>query len=341
MAWQIAQNDPIYRKDLAKNLRDSADFGDIAELWDKLFIGHYASDATFFIVLDGIDGLEKKYELVLLQLLKAFQARPQKLLRMKLLFTGRVDALESIKAGLKSPLPTIDVALKNGDEIAKYVRRGIDNMQILKGSNAQIQALRDEVYVGLTENAKGDFINIDLLLEEISRMQRPNEIRSVLEKAKAGTDRSDNFAQKIERINQTLGADDIQDLNMLLTWVIRAFRTLTVSELEAVLYTRKIDSNLRPLQDRIKEEFSIFFDVRPEEEEGGGGGSSMYVAFKADTIVEYFEKTSKNEDKGTSSIDTSISEVEVKVFRQFLRSICDQELFTKFQFEEFFQNKLD
>ena len=335
LAWQIAQNDLVYRKDLAARLRDSRDLSNIMGLWDKLFMSHSSSDATFFILLDGVDELDENQFILLLDILKVFQSRPKGLLRVKLLLTGRIDTLKRVKDGLGIVLATVDVASKNGNEIAKYIQKRVDNIQILKGLGTQVQALRDEVCIGLTENARGDFINIDLLLEEISKMQRPNEIRNVLEKAK-DTDRSDNFANKIKRINQTLSAEDIEDLNMLLTWVIRGYQTYGLRELEAVLFSRKQESNLRPLQERIRDEFSIFFDVRAEDDDD----PDAKVTLKADTIKEYFEKASSPEVDRTLSTNMKISETEVKVVRQFLKSLCDQELFAKFQFEEFFESKL-
>ena len=335
LAWQIAQNDLLYRRDILSKYKNSHDLGETAEeLWHKLFASHHNSSANFFLLIDGIDCLEEKYERVLLDLLRNIQAFPKGDLQLRLLFTGRADMLERFKSELSIPVESIDVALKNGSAIAEYIKKKVGNVQILKGSAAHVQKLREEVQLSLTENAGGDFINVDLLLKEISKKSRPVEIRAVLENARAGKGRSDNLAREIDRCNQTFSIDDIQDLSMLLTWVICATRTLSLEELEAVLFIRKHDQSLRPLSDRIRDEFSIFFQIREAD-----SSSNTEVTLKADTITEHFKNISLSADAGDSPLGDEINEMEVRVVRHFLKSICDEELFQKFGFEEFFVSK--
>ena len=336
LAWQITLNDPIYRKDILNQGKSSLDSGDTAEdLWNKLFASYHESDATFLLLIDGIDHLEESHKLVLFNLLKSFRVNPKGQLRLRLVLSGRADMLEKLKSDLDIPVVTVDVALKNGDAIAKYTREKVDNVQILRGSAAHVQTLKEEVYLSLTENARGDFINIDVLLQEIGQKQRPDEIRDILQKVKAGKgDRSGNFAREIERCNQTFGVDDIQDLSVLLRYVICAFYPLSIEQLEAVLYIRNHNPSLLPLYDRIRDKFSIFFQLRE-----AANKSDAEVTVKADTITEYFESISSSADKGPSSLSEDVNEVEVRVVQHFLKTICDNVLYEKFRFEEFFHNK--
>ena len=297
LAWQITLNDPMYRKDILNQNKGSLDSSDRAKnLWNKLFVSHHDSDAIFFLLIDGIDHLEEKHKQVLSNVLKDFGANPKGKLRLRLVLSGRADMLEKIKSDLDIPVATVDVALNNSNTIAKYIREKVDNVQILRGSATHVQTLKEEVYLSITENARGDFINIDVLLQEIGQKQRPDESRDILHKVKAGMgDRSGNFAREIERCNQTFGVDDIQDLSVLLQYVICAFDTLSIKELEAALYIRNHNPSLLPLYDRIRDKFSIFVQLRE-----AANKSDAEVTVKADTITEYFESMSSSADKEPS-----------------------------------------
>ena len=340
VAFQIAQNDPIYQKDLVVSCKGLEDVGEFKELLNKLFVNASNTDATFFILLDGINQIEEKHEKCLLQLLKDVQTRcaNREVLRIQVLLSGRVDTLERIKNNLESPILTMDMASKNEDDIKRFIRDRMDNMGILSGLSAQVQGLREEIFAGLTKDARGDFINVDLLLNEISDKHRPAEIRAVLDKAKAGENRSDTIARQVERCNDTLGTDDILDLNELLAWTISTKRTLTLRELKAVLYMKTHESSLRSLYDQIRDRYSAFFYVSIEPDVPV---DYAVVNLMSDSIEDYFKKATEIAETEASAASGDVSESEVKIVKRFLKSVCDDVLFAKFGFEELFRRKLD
>ncbi|KAI9878285.1 MAG: hypothetical protein M1823_006978, partial [Watsoniomyces obsoletus] len=190
-----------------------------------------------------------------------------------------------------------------------------------------MRKLRKEVFDVLTTNSHGDFINIGLLLKEVSTKQWPAEIREVLETAKAGTNREDTIAREIARCNDTLSAQEIRDLNTLLLWVLASKSPLAVATLDAILFLPKNETSLRPLHERIRDKYSSFFHL--DEVFGSAGESGYLVSLVSDSIRDYFEAQSSTLE--AAAVDQSkISDSEVKIVRRFLTSVCDQELYEKF-----------
>jgi hypothetical protein len=342
LAWQIVNNDLVYRKDLA--LAKSAVVNQIVPLWDLLFAKSYKTDSTFFLLLDGTDQMDrdhlKEFAHLLVELQKLSSTWGKFCLRI--LLAGRDDTVDRIMDHLDKDSSVIHVASKNGDDIEKFIKSRMSRMDILGGTSPQVETLKNEILTNLSKEAHGDFINVGLLLNEIGDKQRPGEIRDVL--SKSGEKRSDTIARKIERLNDTLGEDDISDLNELLTWVMYAVRPLTLAELQAVLFIKNREPSLRSLADEIKERYSALFRVLGDPDpETKTMPPIATVSLVSDSIEEYFTTKAENEaaeDTRAWTETGDVNESEVRIVRRFLESVCDPKLFKKFEFESFFDRKL-
>ena len=342
LAWQIVNNDLVYRKDLAH--AKSVDINQIKSLWDLLFAKSYKTDSTFFLLFDGTDQMDrdhlKDFTHLLVELQKLSSTWGKFCLRI--LLAGRDDTVDRIKSHLDDMSSVIHVASKNGDDIEKFIKSRMSRMDILSGTSPQVETLKNEIITNLTKEAHGDFINVGLLLNEIGDKQRPGEIRDVL--SKSGEKRSDTITRKIERLNETLSDNDISDLNELLTWVMYAVRPLTLAELEAVLFMKNHEPSLRSLSDEINERYSALFrvlgDPNPETKIMP---PTATVSLVSDSIEEYFKTKAENEaaeDTRAWNDTGDVSESEVRIVRRFLESVCEPKLFKKFEFESFFDRKL-
>lgn len=74
--------------------------------------------------------------------------------------------------------------------------------------------MRTRLRHALSQGAPGDYVKLDYKLTEISTKRRRKGIVEVLEHA--GEDRQDTIAREVERLNETLGQEDIHDFNELL-----------------------------------------------------------------------------------------------------------------------------
>ncbi|OAX83844.1 hypothetical protein ACJ72_01801 [Emergomyces africanus] len=333
IVWQLTNNDLVYRKLVAAACNKPEEFGNSFELWKQL-VSQFSTktEATFFIVLDGIDKTEMDRGHPLIEIFRdvSLIAQEKRLLNIKLLLTGRPGAFTEIQNDPKITLSSLALGTRNEDDIIKYIDARMDLMDILKrSSQPDIQELRNCIRARLTDGAEGDFFKLNFMLTEISKKRRRKEIEEALEHA--GEDRLETIAREIDRLNKSLGDEDIQELNDLLGFVITAIDYPTLEILEAVLLVKNGEGSLVPLQEQIQDKYSAFLEI----------ASDRTVSITSDTIIDFFRKqssASKDFPPGRSS--ASLHEAEVAIIRRFLRNVCDEELFNKFGFEELFKRKL-
>jgi hypothetical protein len=330
LAWQIAKTDMVYRKDLGSV--NTVGVNQIGDLCDQLFGKSHKTDSTFFLLLDGVDRVDKQHLREFVTVLSNWQAKsaewPQ--FSLRILLTGRTETIAKIKTELGDGISVLDMASKNRADMIKFIDDRMDKMDNLSGSSDQIRSLREEILEALTKQTNGDFVNVGLLLDEISGKQRPGEIREIL--SRSGENRSDTIARKIEFLNETLSEEDISDLNDLLTWVLFSFRPLSLEELEAVIFLKSREPSLRPLAEKIRDQYSSVFHI-----------AAARVHFVSDSIADFLRGNAgpEKEDDDESLKDTGdVNDSEVRIVKRFLESVCDPKLFDKFGFEEFFQRKL-
>ncbi|KAI9370382.1 hypothetical protein BJX61DRAFT_96710 [Aspergillus egyptiacus] len=328
LAWQIAKADIVYRKDLSSV--QTAGVNHVGSLCNVLFGRSSKRDSTFYLLLDGIDQMDKQHLRELLHVLDEWQSGSPGWSRftLRILLSGRTETMSKVKDQLGDGISVIDIASQNRDDILKFINNEMDKMDILSGSTEQVKSLRGEILEGLATRTNGDFVSIKLLLDEISTKQRPGEIREII--SRSGENRSDTIVRTIASLNETLSDEDISDLNELLTWVIFASCPLSVEELEAVLFLKSGEPSLRPLIEKLRGPYSSIFRM-----------AATNVHLTSDSIGEFLRQSSTPGDgEETRNDSTDISEGEVRIVRRFLESVCDPALFAKFGFEEFFERKL-
>jgi tetratricopeptide (TPR) repeat protein len=337
LAVQLAQ-DPVYRKTLAAACEAWVEPDDVEELCVRLLDQCYRSTDIYFLVVDGLDRAGEKQINGLASVLKTINSRfsPKQRSRVRIMVSGRAQIMSDLAAKLNDSgllTATIDLAKNSSQDVALFIRDRLDNMSLLEGDSLAIKDLRSEVYSALVTIIEGDFVHASLLLNEISTKQWPSEIRDLLAQARQGGQRADTIAREVARCNTILSAQEIRDLNVLLLWVACAGKALTVSELEAILFLSKGENSLRPLRDQLQEKYAAFFHI----DESSG---SARVSLSSDPIRQYFAEASE-QGRLASQTSNKVNESEVKIVRRFLASVCDEELYAKFGFDDFFTRRLN
>lgn len=208
LAWQIAKANMVYRKDLSSV--QTAGVNQIGSICNILFGGSSKSDSTIYLLLDGIEQMDKQHMKEFLQVLDKWKSSPRGWSRLRILLTSRTEIMGRVKDQLRDGISVIDIASKNRDDILKFINNRMDKMDILSGLTDQVKSLREEILDGLAKRTNGDFINIGLLLDELSTKQRPGEIRDII--SRSGENRSDTIVRTIAALNETLSNEDISDL---------------------------------------------------------------------------------------------------------------------------------
>lgn len=343
LSWQVANRDVVYRKDVGSV--QTYGINEISDLWDILFSKSYKSDSTFFLLLDGVDQVDKMELEQFVRLLNNLQQNTFSwpFFKLRLVLSGRDETMNEISSMMENRLSVINVGLKNGNDMELYINDRMNRMEIFSSQSDQVNSLRLEILQNLTTHSRGDFVKVGLLLHEISRKQRPGEIRDIL--SRSDGNRSDTIVRKMEHLNKTLSGDDISDLNILLTWVVFSIRDLTLQELEAVLTLKTGEPSLRSLAEKIKDKYSSLLLIKGEPHPI----TNIFPPTSQVTLVsESIERLllSKKEpefieDSNQIDLIGDVSEAEVKIVRHFLESVCEPRLFSKFGFDEFFQRKVE
>ena len=330
LAMQLALEDEVYRQKLSNNLRSAGPLSsNVNELWDLLFV-RSLSDASYFLILDDAHDLEKTEELS--PFLQAVMEQSSKTSRIRVLVSGRTDLLKSTWKDLGPSQTTLDIASSNKD-MARYVELEVDKIPLLQDSSDQVRALREEICEAL--GGIRSFTQIKFYLDLISGKQRPDEIQEVLDKARNSDDMRDLIVVRLDEFNE-LPRSDVQDLNQILEWVICCISMLSLEMLKDILKIRqKKNRSLKPIRARIKDDFSGLFNI-----EGDDDAQDASVTLRSETLKDHFRELTERNKKESALSETKITEMEVKIVQRFLRNLCDEELYSKFAFEDFFEKKL-
>ncbi|RAH43492.1 uncharacterized protein BO95DRAFT_454999 [Aspergillus brunneoviolaceus CBS 621.78] len=152
ISWQIANADPAYRKDLSSV--DMTSTSDLEILWNRLFVKSYATDSCFFMLLDGLEQLDKGEVGQLLALLVKLHTTSTNWgkFQLHILLMGQD---ETMIIGLKT---------KSAQDMKKFIESRVDRLDIFGGSSEQVVSIRRETLETLMREDQGDFVSTGLPL---------------------------------------------------------------------------------------------------------------------------------------------------------------------------------
>ncbi|GME27482.1 Neutral amino acid permease [Neofusicoccum parvum] len=324
VVWQLAEDDVAYQKFVAGVCERTDSFTKTNEMWDKTIMDYSKSAATFVIILDGIDKAKEEPGKIqpLVKILEdiATMSRNSDQLQIRL-FVGNWRGAECSTI--------LGMPCEGGDDILKFIDYKMDRMPTLSKPDKDVQDLRTLIRDTLTAGAKGDYIKLTSMLKDISTKSRANDIKEVL--SRSGEDREQTVRGQVARLNETLDQQDIEDLNEMLMWVVHGKWELSVKQMETILFLKNNESSLVALQDQIKEKYSLLLEVDDYDE---------VCASDALKYIKEIWQAPDAEEESSSTINTKLHKSEVAIVRRFLQQVCDDELFGKFGFEDFFNRKL-
>jgi hypothetical protein len=241
LAIQIAAQDAAYSKSISawcgvaeKDPRFKG--GDSKWFWDQLKFTDSTRNITYFLILDGLDQCDDRDQL--LSLLRTLQHslsdsdRP----RIRLLATGKV---ETFAEDAFEEVPKIHVPEYNSPEIKYSVDAKLKEFDLFQDQDPEMMKWRSTIHDKLQELAGGDFFKVDNVLDQINVVVGSGGSDEDLQKIlnKAGQDRRQIAQSAIDAANEDLGANEIEELNELLKWVVfgNSSYDVNVSKLQALL----------------------------------------------------------------------------------------------------------
>ena len=201
--------------------------------WKLLNIGSSGANATYYIVLDGIENLLENKSNMLLNFLHGIQPNKLQNRRVRFLVTGpnsRFPANYNLDVSLK-----IEMWDNNRQDMEAFVRDALDKEDIwaeaLNGTEEQ-QA-RQQIIERLPENVSG---NYSLLKSELKRVSGRLADRLSIEELDSLLDpKFSGRKSAIQEMQRTLKRRDIDEVKEILKWVIFGGEWFTLEELESAL----------------------------------------------------------------------------------------------------------
>ncbi|KAI0394939.1 hypothetical protein F5Y17DRAFT_234248 [Xylariaceae sp. FL0594] len=342
LLWQLATSYEAMTKTVASVVDRVGHFDGALDMWDQLFFRNKErqnSSTTFYIFIDSFDP-----ELVpLLQRYSGLDDRA----KVRVFLTARPEMI----TGYLGPVDGIayadvPIARRNSQDVEKYIISQMDSMPILRDTTRQgISEWREVIKNELRDKCAGDYFKLNTSLSALAKVDLIEDVREVLEEA--GRPRTDQIRAEIRRLNNTRTLKEINEINEIILWVDSGRWFFPPEAMDSILSVKHRASSatdetaflptisLLPLAQKLREKYTLFsitdsgvIDWRNSEIKGH---IPTKGAQQDDTI---------RLDGSSPSPSQVIQESEISIVRHFLTNVCPPDLFRRFEFDEFFNQKL-
>lgn len=367
LLWQLLTSYEAMTKSSASAVEKATHLDGALGRWDQLFfknkeLQNPKSNTAFYIFIDGLHA-----ELVpLLQRL----SRPTYRGQVRVFLTGRPGIITSCLSHANGVgYTSIPIMNHNSEDVEKYIVDRMDNMPMLQNTGRKgISEWREIIKTGLHDKCAGDFFKLNTSLAALSKVDLIEDIWEVLEEA--GKPRVDQIKDEIRRLNDTRTVKEIREINEIILWVEGGRRFFDVDTMDAILSVKhRVVPSSRPSPDkpptleRSTTTSSLVASSRAEEPAALTRISLLPLAQKLrekypifaitdSGIVNWRNEDIKNHiptrgqrydmkfDDESPSRNQMIQESEITIIKHFLNNICPEDLYNRFEFDEFFQQKL-
>ncbi|KAJ3571506.1 hypothetical protein NPX13_g5354 [Xylaria arbuscula] len=337
LLWQLATSYEAMTKSVASAVERASHFDGALDLWEQLFFANKElqnSNTTFYIFIDSFDP-----ELV--PLLQKHSKLADKS-KVRILITGRPELITGYLGPANDvTYAEVPITRRNGQDVEKYIVAQMDTMQMLRDTG---RSGISEWRTGYHERAAGQM--------EVLR--------------DAGKPRTDQIRAELRRLNNTRTLKEIREINEIILWIDKGRRYFSIEMMDAILsvkHRRPIAPqspilprqtfstvaeaaepeesaalatiSLLPLAHKLREKYTIFSVT----DSGSVDWSNSEIRNQIPTLENQEDATPNGNGKASSRLQV-IQEAEVNIVRHFLTNVCPGDLFKRFAFDEFFEEKL-
>lgn len=325
--WQFADGDASYMQSAAGTCRKAGTI-DPTRLMPRLLLENHDElenvDVTFFIVINKLGDKKGHVHPAVVKFLQ--QALRCKRRAVRVLFTTTQDTIDRLERD-QFTCPAIQIQKRNADDAMKYIDARMDRIDSLSDTRQDgIAELRRDIQDRLYKATKGNYYMMDKTLTKISSLDYDKDIYNALDGA--GRSLEDHIVDDVRRLNETLSAKEIEEMNKIILWTSFAQERVTADIMSAVLRFKNDAVSLTPLGERLKKKFLLF------EIDNDG-----YVAFRSEKILDAIpERAAAAKERQREN--PAVNEGEVEILRHFLKSVCPPGLAEKLEMEQHFREKL-
>jgi hypothetical protein len=365
LLWQLATSYEAMTKSVASAVERAGQFDGAIDRWYQLFFKNKElqnSNTTFYIFIDGLDA-----ELV--PLLQRYSRMVHRA-KVRVFLTARPELVTSYLGEAHGvSYATIPIVSRNSEDIEKYIISRMNTMPILRDSSRQgISEWRKVIMDELRDKCAGDYFKLNTSLAALAKVDLIEDIREVL--TQAGRPRMDQIKAELRRLNNTRTIKEIREINEIMLWIDSGRRFFDVDTMDAILSVKYrgpsfalpnteqppplvrrhtstslvatsraeepvslLTISLLPLSQKIREKYPLFSIT-----------DSGVVDWRNAEIKSHIPTQGRQHDiqfDGEESTRSQvIQESEISIIKHFLGNVCPKDLYKRFEFDEFFQQKL-
>ncbi|KFY77270.1 hypothetical protein V498_09386 [Pseudogymnoascus sp. VKM F-4517 (FW-2822)] len=334
LAWQVATQRPSFAIH-AEEFFLKEDPENSYVVWRKLLVEYFAAsplDAETCFVIDGIDEAEPGDQEILFSLLERYfqedddvDQRPP----LRVVLLSRDSVRPMIDEHSLSWIPEIEVGdAQNKDDLHHYVSQKLQKTQLFRNS----PDFQEEIITEISREAEGLWEWANFVIKSVLRCRTKEQIRKAVKAVPRGI--SAMLRQELQRLSRELSVLDVSDdegsagetttaqieqLNILLSFVTQAVKPLTVRQLDVMLET-VLKEEVLNLEEDIRTIYSSLFSTRPSENKDTLGESDI-VTLRHSSFYEFF-RTSEE----TGPIHVNAHRTEARFVYVLLRAIKEYDL---------------
>ncbi|KAJ5937944.1 Tetratricopeptide-like helical [Penicillium verhagenii] len=326
LAWQVATQSPSFAAH-AEEFCLKEDTGNTYDLWRKLLVEHLARTPSVetCLVIDGLDEAELEELDVLVSLLgKTFsEGDPETRPPLRFVLLSRDSVRPVFEEHYLDWIPEIEVGNnENKDDIHEYVSLKLRTARMFRSA----PDLREEIVKEVSREAEGLWEWANLVIKAVLRCRTKEQIQKIISTTPRGI--SAMLGQELQRLSRELSlsgeasnddysveeaATQIDQLNVLLSFVTLAQKPLTFRQLEIMLRIIFKEEVLN-LEDDIRSLYSSLFQIRHDV--GEYNWETDVVILRHSSFYEYFRTSQKS-----GPIHVNVEETEANFLHVILQTI--------------------
>jgi hypothetical protein len=317
--------------------------------WEHLVLGlSNHMKGTYFICIDGFDGrgqLDKGEATIAAIAQRAMAKADDSGISIRLFLSGNPEALARVPQPVEG-VHTITLGASNDPlpgPIDDDRADGLSSKVFLNASDLEIvtryrvaelckaepdlkEFLTEPNVKLLIEGIRGNYNHLDAKITEINSCETERQVQDVIKNTNVDMERVQR--DRLKALDVSLSMDQVKKLNELLVWVAGVSTGATVKFLQSALYLT-FRENFR-LDSEIRGTYSALLKA---DEDG-------IVSFKSDELIRILrENDSQDRDPDVVGSQTEvITLAEIDLCRRFIKNACDSVDYTRFRFDEFFDN---
>ncbi|KAK8022574.1 hypothetical protein PG993_013341 [Apiospora rasikravindrae] len=373
MLWQVATAFEAMTKSMAQIAERKHEFQNTVDIWQQLFINNKErinNDTSFFFFIDASESDVRKLKELLQRLGSISDGK-----RVQIMLSASPETKSWLKETLGSGVGVIPISECNGSDIDTFIESRMNTMPILKDvKRTGISDWRTTIFNTLREKCEGDYFKLHTNLKDLEKVDLVDDIMDVLENA--GKSRTDQIDAALRNLNSIRTPKEIDEINEIMLWINDGCDFLPVEAMESIvaikhrrtahlreqaspvpsthIHRRKtgqtviaekvsapssnLTVSLLPFKKKLLDKYDPLFTVTDSNQVNWRSDELMQrIPVKAGSTINSLNGRSDRPVIGGLQV---IQEAEINIVRHFLSSVCPPDLYSRFDFEQFFHGRI-